>query len=144
MSDCESTNEGIRYLVVPEIVEINRCMLRLTPGEPFGIRDHHLLASVQQRPGIHRYWSQTEDIFTLAAVLGSGLVQYHVFLNANKRTAADAVNRFLILNGWKLNAPESDVKDMWRDCAKHYYSDEEIADWLAYWSHEFDTSTLND
>lgn len=143
MSDCDD-NAGIRYLVVPELIEINKEMLRLTPGEPFGVMDQGLLESAQSRPCVYRFYEQTEDIFVLAAVLGSGLVKNHPFRNANKRTAADAVHRFLILNGWECTAPEDDCVAMYLAIANHQHSDEEFADWLAHWSREYDTSKLND
>ncbi|ELY22309.1 type II toxin-antitoxin system death-on-curing family toxin [Vreelandella titanicae] len=144
MSDCGSDNDGIRYIVVPELVQINKEMLRLTPGEPFGIRDQGGLESAQQKPCMHRYYTQTEDLATLASVLGMGLVQNHPFLNANKRTAADAVYRFLLLNGYELTMPDRDIILLWEGAATHAYNEEDIASLLAYWLREFDSSSLND
>lgn len=144
MSNCGSDSDGIRYIVVPELIQINEEMLRLTPGEPFGIRDYGLLESAQQKPCMHRYYNQTEDLATLASVLGMGLVQNHPFLNANKRTAADAVYRFLMLNGYELTMPGQDIVQLWEGAAKHIYNQEEIANLLAYWLREYDSSSLND
>nr|WP_269558016.1 type II toxin-antitoxin system death-on-curing family toxin [Halomonas sp. 1513] len=127
-----------------DIVTTNRRMLELTPEEPFGIIDQGALESAQQRPCTHRYYEQTDDIFTLAAVLGEGLVQNHCFLNANKRTAAECVYVFLLLNGWELTAPGHEVVTIYEGVATHEYTAEELADWLAGWSREFDTSALND
>lgn len=144
MSYCGSDSDGIRYIVVPELIQINQEMLRLTPGEPFGIRDQGGLESAQQKPCMHRYYNQTEDLATLASVLGMGIVQNHPFLNANKRTAADAVYRFLLLNGYELTMPEHDIVQLWEGVATHNYNEEEIASLLAYWLREYDTSNLND
>lgn len=144
MSNCGSDSDGIRYIVVPELIQINQEMLRLTPGEPFGIRDQGGLESAQQKPCMHRYYTQTEDLAMLASVLGFGIVQNHPFLNANKRTAADAVYRFLLLNGYELTMPDQHVVVLWEGVAMHDYSEEEVASLLAYWSRVFDTSTLND
>ncbi|WP_447928063.1 type II toxin-antitoxin system death-on-curing family toxin [Vreelandella sp. EE27] len=144
MSGCGSDNDGIRYLVVLELIEINKEMLRLTPGEPFGICDQGGLESAQQKPCMHRYYTQTEDLAMLASVLGFGIVQNHPFLNANKRTAADAVYRFLLLNGYELTMPGQDVVLLWEGVAMHEYSEKDVASLLAYWSREFDTSSLND
>ena len=144
MSNCGSDSDGIRYIVVPELIQINQEMLRLTPGEPFGIRDQGGLESAQQKPCMHRYYTQTEDLAMLASVLGFGIVQNHPFLNANKRTAADAVYRFLLLNGYELTMPDHDIVVLWEGVAMHDYSEDEVASLLAYWLREFDTSTLND
>jgi len=144
MSNCGSDSDGIRYIVVPELIQINQEMLRLTPGEPFGIRDQGGLESAQQKPCMHRYYTQTEDLAMLASVLGFGIVQNHPFLNANKRTAADAVYRFLLLNGYELTMPDQDIVVLWEGVAMHDYSEDEVASLLAYWLREFDTSTLND
>ncbi|MCM2973515.1 type II toxin-antitoxin system death-on-curing family toxin [Larsenimonas suaedae] len=119
-------------------------MLALTPHEPFGILNQSGLDSAQCRPAQFAYFQQTHDIFTLAAVLGEALVQNHCFMNANKRTAAGCVYEFLMLNGWELTAPGDDVVILWEGVAMHEYELDEIADWLAYWSREFDTSKLND
>ncbi|WP_075879687.1 type II toxin-antitoxin system death-on-curing family toxin [Vreelandella massiliensis] len=141
MSDCGSESDGIRYLVVPELIQINQEMLRLTPGEPFGIRDQGGLESALQKPCMHRYYNQTEDLATLASVLG--IVQNHPFMNANKRTAADAVYRFLLLNGYELTMPEQDIVQLWEGAAMHAYNEEDIANLLAYWVREYDSSRLN-
>nr|WP_267966015.1 type II toxin-antitoxin system death-on-curing family toxin [Halomonas aerodenitrificans] len=129
---------------VADIISANRRMLELTPDEPFGIIDEGGLESAQQRPCMHRWYKQTDDMFTLAAVLGAGIVQNHCFLNANKRTAAACVFDFLMLNGWELTAPEADLVQMYEGLATHEYNEEEFAEWLAYWSREFDTSKLNE
>jgi len=139
----DQNGDGIRYLVVDDIISMNRLMLDLTPNEPFGIIDRNGIESAQQRPCVYRYYAQTDDIFSLAAVFGSSLIQNHCFMNANKRTAAGCVFDFLMLNGWELTAPEADVVLMYEGVATHEYSDTEFADWLAYWSREFDTSELN-
>lgn len=143
MSDCGSDSDGIRYIIVPELIQINKEMLRLTPGEPFGIRDQGGLESAQQKPCMHIYYTQNDDLATLATVLGMGIVQNHPFLNANKRTAADAVYRFLLLNGYELTMPEQDIVTLWEGVAMHVYKEGEIADLLHYWLREYDLSCLN-
>lgn len=123
---------------------MNIRMLALTPSEPHAVIDEGGLESAQCRPAQYRAYAQTEDIFTLAAVLGSALVGNHCFANANKRTAAGCVFDFLMINGWELTAPKDDVIAMYLGLAMHEYSNDEFADWLAYWSREYDTSELND
>lgn len=140
---CEDGIGGIRYLSVEDIVSMNQRMLALTPKEPCGIKSQGNLESSQQRPCTYRSYAQTDDIFTLAAVLGSSLVQNHCFENGNKRTAAGCVFDFLLINGWELTAPETGIVLMYEGLACHDYTEEEFADWLYYWSREFDSTDLN-
>ncbi|WP_275050921.1 type II toxin-antitoxin system death-on-curing family toxin [Halomonas sp. MS1] len=144
MEGCGDTKHlGIRYLPVCDIISMNKRMLELTPDEHFGILNPSGLESAQCRPAQHSFYSQDDDVFTLAAVLGEALVQNHCFNNANKRTAAGCVYDFLALNGWELTAPEDDSVTMYLGIATKEYSMEEFSDWLYYWAREFDTSTLN-
>lgn len=145
MSHCDpDPHSGIRYLPVAHIVSVNKVMLALTPEEPFGIWNASGLESSQYRPAEYAYRMQTHDVFTLAAVLGESLVRNHCFANANKRTAAGCAYEFLMLNGWELTAPTEDLVDLWLGVTNREYDISYVADWLAYWSREFDTSTLND
>ncbi|RXE48699.1 type II toxin-antitoxin system death-on-curing family toxin [Chromohalobacter israelensis] len=144
MASCEDPHSGIRFLPVCDIISMNRRMLELTPDEPHAVINQGGLESAQCRPSQYMYFAQNDDIFKMAAVLGSALVQNHCFANANKRTAAGCVFDFLMLNGYELTAPEDDVVAMYAGIAVHQYDDDEFSDWLAYWSREYDTSDLNE
>lgn len=144
MSFDDDKHAGIRFLPVHDIVSMNLKMLELTPDEPHGIINQGGLESAQSRPAQHLYFAQSDDIFMLAAVLGGALIQNHCFVNANKRTAAGSVFEFLMLNGWELTAPDHEVVQMYEGMATHEYTEKELADWLAHWSREYDTSKLND
>lgn len=141
--NCEHGIEGIRFLTIDDIVEINDLVLKLTPDEIKGIKDQAILESSQQSPSCHRYYAQTDDIFALAAVLGASLAKNHAFHNGNKRTAAKSVVVFLALNGWELTAPGDETITMYVGIVCNEYSREEFADWLAGWSREYDSSNLN-
>jgi death on curing protein len=47
-----------------------------------------------------------------AAALGFSLIQNHPFMNGNKRTAHAAMETFLVLNGYQINATVEEQEDM--------------------------------
>lgn len=136
--------EGIRYLTPDALIWINkRLILAQTPAEPLGVLSEELLHSSQARPATHRYYNQTNDMFCLAAVLMESLIKNHCFANANKRTAAAAGYIFLLLNGYELTAPSDEFVDIMVGVATHEYSVEDLENWLAHWSRDFDAADLD-
>lgn len=62
-----------------------------------GVRDQGLLESaIGQAQQTYAY---TKDIYEAAAQYGVSLAKNHPFLDGNKRTAADCMLTFLVLNG---------------------------------------------
>ncbi|WP_366635592.1 type II toxin-antitoxin system death-on-curing family toxin [Aquisalimonas sp.] len=89
-------SEGIRWLDCDDLVMINQVVIRqYTPQETTGVMDQGSLESAQQAPAITRHYEQTEDMFLLAAILISRIIQNHPFHNGNKRTAY-AAGRMLL------------------------------------------------
>ncbi|MFJ3375541.1 type II toxin-antitoxin system death-on-curing family toxin [Pseudomonas sp. NPDC086112] len=144
LSELSETLEGIRYLTPGALIWINkRLILAQTPGEPIKVIRPNELSSSQQRPAQHRYYTGTQDMFCLTALLMHSLIQNHPFANANKRTAAAAGYMFLLLNGYELTAPGDDFVEIMVGIANHEYNEEDLENWLAYWSRPFDTDGLN-
>ncbi|EFK2016098.1 type II toxin-antitoxin system death-on-curing family toxin, partial [Escherichia coli] len=105
--------EGVHYLTVDDLVEINHSLIELqTPDEPVGVLSPDNLSSSQARPSMVRWYEQTNDMFVLASVLIESLIQNHPFANANKRTAMMAGYVFLLLNGYELTAPGDEIVEM--------------------------------
>lgn len=70
-------------------------------GEPHFVRDRGLLESALARP--HNSWAYGEDeMVVLAIKLLLGLALNHPFGQGNKRTAYEAADIFLFINGWDL------------------------------------------
>ncbi|MEK6787935.1 MAG: type II toxin-antitoxin system death-on-curing family toxin [Pseudomonadota bacterium] len=135
---------GIRYLSVEDLIQINRRLIFMqTPGEQHGVLKENELASAQQKPANHRYYRQTDDVITLAAVLAHGLATNHAFCNANKRTAAAAVAVFLALNGYELTGPDRDLVKVIVDLVNNEIEVEDLEDWIYYWHRPMDASDLN-
>lgn len=136
--------EGVRYLTPDALIWINkRLILSQTPAEPLGVLSEELLHSSQARPATHRYYTQTNDMFCLAAVLMESLIKNHCFANANKRTAAAAGYIFLLLNGYELTAPSDEFVAIMVGVATREYDVEDLENWLAFWSRSFDASSLD-
>src|SRR4030067_480787 len=68
-----------------------------TFGGPHGVRDHGLLESALGQA--RQTYAYTKDIYEAAAQYGVSLAKDHPFLYGNKRTAADCMLTFLVLNG---------------------------------------------
>jgi death on curing protein len=78
-------------------------------GGLLGVRDDGLLESALARPR-HRWSFEPEaDVSSLAASYGFGLSTNHPFLDGNKRIGFVAMNMFLLMNGWEIEAPEPEV-----------------------------------
>jgi death-on-curing protein len=137
--------EGIRYLTIDALTFINCHLIALqTPEEPVGVLKPGELSSSQLRPAQHRYWTQEQDMFVLAAVLMESLIRNHPFQNANKRTAAMAGALFLLINGYELTGPGHELVDLMVGIARRDYSVDDLESWLCYWSRPFNASELND
>ena len=75
-------------------------------GGAAGVRDTGLLESALARPRQRAAYGEP-DAADLAAAYGYGLARNHPFVDGNKRTAFVAVELFLHLNGWQLQAEDA-------------------------------------
>ncbi|MEX2977358.1 type II toxin-antitoxin system death-on-curing family toxin [Serratia fonticola] len=135
--------EGINYLSVDDIIYINKALIEAqTPNEPIEVLNPNNLHSSQARPSQVRYYQQTDDMFTLSAVLIESLIQNHPFANANKRTAMMSGYIFLLMNGYELTAPSEEVVAIAEGMARKEYDVEDMENWLCYWSRLYDSREL--
>ena len=74
-------------------------------GGAAGVRDAQLLASAMARP-MQRANYGTPDVAELAASYAYGIVRNHPFVDGNKRSAFVALEVFLVLNGYRLEASD--------------------------------------
>ena len=94
----------IRYLTVGEILALHRQVAQRTGGAE-GIRDLGALQSAVAQPraafsGQELYPSISEK----AATLGFSLIMNHPFIDGNKRVGHAAMEVFLYLNGYEIDA----------------------------------------
>lgn len=123
-----STNDDeVVYISAYELLDINR---ELT--ESHGLRDVNLLNSAVTRPGIVLFGQpQFPTLLDKAAALLHGLAYHHLFWDGNKRTAIEAVTRFLERNGLRFDYdPDADYLYV-LEIAQGNREIEQIAKWLA-------------
>ena len=98
-------------------------------GGATGVRDEGLLESAMARPRNLAAYG-TPDAAALAAAYGFGLARNHPFIDGNKRSAFVAVELFLALNGFDLDAGDADCVVVMLALAAGTLEEAEFADWL--------------
>jgi death-on-curing protein len=98
-------------------------------GGGLGTRDEGLLESALARPLQLAAYGHP-DAAALAAAYGYGLAKNHPFIDGNKRTAFVAMELFLALNGWSLNASDADCVLTMLGVASGDISEASFADWV--------------
>ncbi len=100
-------------------------------GGLHGIRDVGLFASIIEKPK-SRFGGKDlyKGLFKKAAVYLESIVQYHVFLDGNKRTGAVSAARFLSKNGYELSASNKDLENFVIKIAIEKMDLETISAWL--------------
>jgi death-on-curing protein len=120
----------MQYLSGEDILVIHSEVVSATGGS-HGVRDAELLAAIADKPraafgGNDLY----PDLFTKAAVYLESIVNYHVFIDGNKRTGFVATMRFLAQNGYDFTAPNREVEDFVVSIAEKDPEIKTVATWL--------------
>ena len=98
-------------------------------GGSSGLRDSTLLESALARPLNLAAYGEP-DHADLAACYGVGIAKNHPFLDGNKRTAFVAVELFLMLNGWQLNASDTEAVLTMLSVAAGKTDEATFAEWI--------------
>jgi death on curing protein len=100
----------MRYLTLPEVLEIHRRIVAQSGGAP-GVRDLGAVESAVAQPAMT---FDGKDLYpTIAGKAGAicfSLVMNHPFVDGNKRVGHAAMETFLILNGYELRADVDDAE----------------------------------
>jgi len=120
----------MRYLTLSEVLALYR---RVTEeyGGAVGIRDLGALESALAQPRMT--YGGTELYSTIAekaAALGFSLINNHPFVDGNKRTGHAAMEVFLILNGYEIDASVDEQVLIVLQVASGKTSREVFTDWL--------------
>ena len=121
----------MRYLTVAEVLETYQRVMQQTGGL-VGIRDLGALESAIAQPymtfdGNELYPSLAEK----AAGLGFSLIQNHPFADGNKRTGHAAMESFLALNNYEINASTDEQVEVILSLASGKLSRDEFTEWLS-------------
>jgi len=120
----------MRYLTVNEVLEAYNQIVEQSGAES-GLRDAGALESAIAQPrmtfgGDELYPTLIEK----ASALGFSLIQNHPFLDGNKRTGHAAMETFLVLNGYRINATVEAQVDIVLKIASGQMGREAFTDWL--------------
>ena len=94
-----------------------------------GVRDEGLLDSALDRPQ-NKFAYENPDLFTLAAAYAYGIATNHPFVDGNKRTAYVTALTFLRLNGFRVDASQTDKYDIFIRLAAGEIDESELARWF--------------
>lgn len=121
----------MRYLSLAEVLELHERLIA-TSGGTGGIRDIHLLESAVCQPRVT--FDQTDlypDVVSKAAALCHSLIMNHPFVDGNKRVGHAAIETFLILNGFEIDANMDEQERIVLDVAAGKLRQEEFTSWLS-------------
>ena len=111
-------------------------------GGSHGVRDLNMLLSALGRPqASYDNRDLYPDIHTKAAALMDSLIRKHPFLDGNKRTGIAAAAMFLRMNGYQLNATNTELKEFTLGVAQSKQHIEEMAGWFQMHTQSMDNSS---
>ena len=120
----------MRYLSLSEILELHDRIIEATGGAR-GIRDIRALESAINQPRLT--FDRTDlypNIIAKAAALCFSLVMNHPFIDGNKRIGHAAMETFLILNEFEIEASIDEQEKVILDLASGELDREEFTSWL--------------
>jgi death-on-curing protein len=120
----------MRYLTLKELVELHRRVIEQSGGGA-GIRDLGLLESARAQPqmtfdGEELYPTVVEK----ASALGFSLINNHPFVDGNKRVGHAAMEVFLLLNGYEIEADVDEQERLILGVAAGETGREALTEWL--------------
>lgn len=98
-------------------------------GGAAGFRDEALFDSALARP-LNLAAYESPDACALAASYAVALAKNHPFIDGNKRTAFIAMEMFLLLNGFDLNANDAECVLVMLNIAAGEWDEATLATWL--------------
>lgn len=120
----------MRHLTLGEVVDLHWRLLAASGGAT-GIRDIALLESALAQPTATFAGADLHPtLLDKAAALGFSLVANHPFLDGNKRIGHAAMEVFLLLNGYEVEASVDEQERLMLDVASGHLGREQLAAWL--------------
>jgi death-on-curing protein len=120
----------MRYLTLVEVLDLYLLVMEQS-GDAVGVRDLNALESAIAQP---RMTFDDADLYPTdvekAAALGFSLIMNHPFVDGNKRTGHAAMETFLLLNGFEVQAPVDEQAALILRLAAGDLKRDEFTDWL--------------
>ena len=120
----------MRYLILTEVFEIHRQVIEQSGGI-MGIHNLGALESALAQP--HMTFGGKDlypTIIEKASALAFSIICNHPFTDGNKRVGHAAMEVFLILNGYEIDASVDEQEKIILQVASSELQREEFTDWL--------------
>jgi death-on-curing protein len=118
----------VRFPTADALLDLHARILARTGGQP-GVLNATTIQSALERAAWGPFPSPP-DLFDRAALLLRGLCQDHPFADGNKRTAFEATETLLQMNGRGIAASADEVQWFMLDVAQGWHDLPSIAGWL--------------
>ena len=120
----------MRYLTLNEVLDLYQQVMEQSGGA-VGIRDLNALESAVAQP---RMTFSGEELYPTvvekASALGFSLVMNHPFVDGNKRIGHAALETFLVLNGFEINASVDEQERVILQLAASELDRDDFTKWL--------------
>jgi death-on-curing protein len=120
----------VRYLTLDEVLRLHGLVIEQSGGID-GLRDSNALESAVAQP---QMTFGGEDLYpTLvekASALGFSLIKNHAFIDGNKRVGHAALETFLVLNGYELDAPVDEQEEIILGVSAGTLNRDDLTQWL--------------
>jgi death-on-curing protein len=127
--------DGVRYLTVDQVIEFHGEALREFGGLD-GIRSPHQVSAAVLMPQQSAFGEDAyPTIPEKAAAYGFFIAEAQAFIDGNKRTAAIAMEAFLILNGYELQMSDDDIAELFEKLGSDEIGQGEFFDAISTHSH---------
>jgi death-on-curing protein len=122
----------MRYLSLEEVLSLHSLLIAQSGGSS-GLRDRGALESAVTQPEASFGGEELYPMISAkAAALGHSLIQNHPFVDGNKRVGHAAMEVFLLLNGYEVNASADDQERVILSVASGQMLRAELNEWLSY------------
>ena len=120
----------MRYLSLNEVLAIYQAVMKQSGGT-YGLRDPGALQSALAQPRMTFGGQELyPTIVEKASALGFSLIKNHPFVDGNKRTGHAAIEVFLLLNGYELEADVDEQEQVILQVAANEMDRESFTSWL--------------
>jgi death-on-curing protein len=120
----------MRYFTINEALEIYNRVIEQSGGAS-GIRNLGALESSLTQPRMTFGGEELyQTIVEKTSALGFSLIQNHPFIDGNKRIGHAAMENFLVLNGYEINAMTDEQFDVIMKVAASEMKRDDFTEWL--------------